>query len=519
MTDRSGRPNSGRPPIPRRDQSEIEAHLRKRDRSDIEAHLRNRDRADVEEHLRNRDKTAAARERALTDAQARSRARAAGSDGRTTAFLRRPRRSRNRTAIIIATLISVLLISAVVVPPLAGNIFRSLAEANPDLMRFGLIADSVASVMDGRPDKPAGTDPLPVEFAIEPGASSAEITQELVDRGFVTDRLAFTYVLVTEGGLNNLLAGTHVLTRTMTPRELALALQGEPTTVGGNVAVSLRDGLRLEQIIAQLETLPLDDLDFEQFYDMATDPPQSVRDRFPWLSVVPDGRSLEGFLASGVYNVPADIDAETMLDTLLEGWQNSPSYGLMQDAMAEGKDFYQVVVLASIVQHEALHDSDKPKVAGVYQNRVDGLGGVRTLNADPVIIYAKDTMDLRDQHISEWPDYAFWTYEGIGAAADFEVTPDLASFQVWHSRGLPAGPICTPDTESLQAALEPDTQDGYLYFLGKNDASGDLVFARTYEEHLHNIEVYLGGGSPAPTAPSSSGTPTDPGPASSEASP
>jgi hypothetical protein len=138
-----------------------------------------------------------------------------------------------------------------------------------------------------------------------------------------------------------------------------------------------------------------------------------------------------------------------------------------------------------------------------------------------VLIYANDTMNLRDIHITQWPDYVFWTYEGIGAAADFEVSPDLAGYQVWHSRGLPPGPIASPGLASLEAALNPDTQDGYLYFLGKNDGSGDLVFARTYEEHLQNIQLYLGG-SPEPTTEPSFGVPAletlEPEP-SAEASP
>ena len=113
---------------------------------------------------------------------------------------------------------------------------------------------------------------------------------------------------------------------------------------------------------------------------------------------------------------------------------------------------------------------------------------------------------LRDIHITQWPDYVFWTYNGIGSAADFEVTPDLEGYQVWHARGLPPGPIASPGLASLQAALNPDTQDGYLYFLGKNDGSGDLVFAKTYEEHLHNIQLYLGG-SPEPTIAPSFGVP------------
>jgi len=155
----------------------------------------------------------------------------------------------------------------------------------------------------------------------------------------------------------------------------------------------------------------------------------------------------------------------------------------------------------------------------VYQNRVNGLEGVYTLNSDPVLIYAKDTLSLRDIAITQWPNYVFWTYDGIGSLADFEVPPDLAGYQVWHSRGLPPGPICSPGVASLQAALNPDTQDRYLYFLGKNDGSGDLVFAQTYGEHLRNIQLYLGG-SPGPSEAPSFGVPQSPttSPAS-EASP
>jgi len=499
VTDRpTNRPGNGQQ-RPKRDPSQFVERFRNRDKSDIEAHLHSHERGAIDQHLKERDKTAAARERTLSEAQARSRARAASTDVRAPSFAPRGApRSRHRLAIILATLVTVLLVGVVIVPPLANSFFRSLAEANPDLMRIGLISDSVASVMDGRPDAPAGTDSTEVDFVIQPGASSADITQDLVNRGLVTDRLAFTYVLVTDGGLGRLLSGTHVLNRQMSPRQVADALQGQPTAAGDQVPVALREGLRLEQVAAYLQTLPLSNFDPEQFYTLATDPPASLRQQFSWLSVIPAGNSVEGFLGAGLFNVPANTDAPGMLAILLQRWQDSPAFGVMQQAQAQDKDFYQIVILASIVEREAIHDSDRPLVAGVYQNRLDGLGGIRTLNSDPVLIYAKDTMNLRDLHITEWPNYVFWTYDGVGAAASFEVTPDLASFQVWQSRGLPDWPIDTPGLASLEGALNPDTQEGYLYFLGKNDGSGDLVFARTYEEHLHNIELYLGG-SPAPT--------------------
>jgi UPF0755 protein len=484
------------------------AQLRSRDRSNVENHLRNQNRAAIDQHFKERDKTADARERTLSQAQERSRARA--SDPHASSFLpRAKKRSRNRLAIIVASLITVLLVGAVVVPPFAQGFFRSLAEANPDLMRLGFVSDAVASVMDDRPDKPAGIDPTQVQFVIEPGESSAQITQNLINSGLVTDRLAFTYVLVTDGGLNYLKSGTHILNRTMSPREIATELQGAPAVAGDTVQVALRTGLRMEQVVAYLQTLPLPNFNAQAFYDLASAPDDQLKQKFPWLSVIPDGNSIEGFLGSGVYNVPTNADARTVLETLLQGWQDSGAYQVMQQAQSQGKDFYQTVILASIVEREASHNADKPKVAGVYQNRIGAnVENIHTLNSDPVLIYAKDTMDLRDTAITQWPEYIFWTYDGITAAADFEVDPDLESFQVWHSKGLPAWPIASPGVASLQAALNPDTQDGYLYFLGKNDGSGDLVFARTYAEHLQNIQTYLGG-SPEPSAPPSFGVPAD----------
>ena len=53
-----------------------------------------------------------------------------------------------------------------------------------------------------------------------------------------------------------------------------------------------------------------------------------------------------------------------------------------------GLIFYQVLALASIVEREAVLDDERPQIAGVYQNRIDGLPGIKNkiLNADPTVI-------------------------------------------------------------------------------------------------------------------------------------
>jgi UPF0755 protein len=427
------------------------------------------------------------------------------SDPRGGSFRPRSRNTdRRRWLIGVVVLVLVLVGAIVVVPPLTGAALRAAADANPDLMRLSFVADAVGEIMDGRPDRAAGTDPTPVDFVIDPGMSSSQIIDALVARDLVTDRLAFEYVLARDDGFDRLLAGTHVLNRTMSPRQVAAALEG-PAQTSTSVTVALRVGLRIEQVVAYLETLDLPNFDAQQFYDLASNPPASVRAKFQWLSVVPQGKSLEGFLGSGIFDVDPKINAEQMLDTLLQRWQDSPAYGLIAQAQQQGKDFYDIVNLASIVEREAAVDSERPLIAGVFQNRLDGLGGPPLLDSDPVIIYVKDLLQLRNLPIAEWPTYAFWTLNDMGSPTRFQVPDDLFGYQVYHSRGLPPTPICTPGLASLEAALNPDTATGYLYFVAKNDGSGTHAFARTYAEHQANVRLYRNGGAtPSPLSPSPS---------------
>ena len=78
-----------------------------------------------------------------------------------------------------------------------------------------------------------------------------------------------------------------------------------------------------------------------------------------------------------------------------------------------------MLALASIVEREAVVDEERPLIAGVYQNRLDGQGGSKTiLNADPTVLYAVDTMHLRELPFEEWINYFFWSVPegGLGTS-------------------------------------------------------------------------------------------------------
>jgi UPF0755 protein len=392
--------------------------------------------------------------------------------------------------LVVGLVVLVLFVGGafLVLPSVMGGVFRAMAEQNPDWLRVPFVADSVRGDMDERVDQPAGSDPTPVEFVVQSGSSSRQITDELAARELVTDRLAFSFVLIEEGLGGRLQAGTHNLNRTMSPREVAEELASAPVPAVARVTVSLRDGLRLEQITAYLQTLGLE-LDIEQFYALATAPTDALREEYEWLRVVPAGRSLEGFLGAGIFEVDRETTADEMVRILLDRWASSGAGDLIAEAEGDGRNFYEIITLAAIVEREATLPEEAPLIAGVFQNRLDGLNnGNRLLNADPTVVYAKDAIMLRQLPITEWPTYTFWTYDGLNDIANFTVPPDLAGYHSWRTRGLPPGPICSPSLASIEAALRPDTDDGYLYFVAKGDGSNSHAFAKTYEDHLRNID-------------------------------
>jgi UPF0755 protein len=177
---------------------------------------------------------------------------------------------------------------------------------------------------------------------------------------------------------------------------------------------------------------------------------------------------------------------------MLDAFHEAVGDEKMQVPAERGLSFYQVLALASIVEREAQLDDERPLIAGVYQNRLDGIPGIKNkiLNADPTVIFANDTVQLDALDFERWREYVFWKLPDGVALRDVALPEELLGYQTYTQPGLIPGPIATPTLPSIDAALRPDTSDKYIYFVAIPDSEGKHAFAKTAKEHRANLEKY-----------------------------
>ena len=394
---------------------------------------------------------------------------------------------------ILAGLVLVVLLTALRPVLRAGVV--GWAWQNPGtIMRFPFVSDLVREDLGPALTEPAGTTATETAFVVNPGDSIYTIAPRLVTGGYAKNEHLFLFAALEAGVNEQLASGTYALRGNMTPAELATALVNSPVTVT-TLDITFREGLRIEQMTALLQTKQTG-FEPQHFYDLAKHPTAELLADYEWLKL-PEGASLEGFLYPDTYQIvtasPADpakvTSAEGLIRMLLDRFAEVVGPDRMDVPKARGMSFYQVVTLASIVEHEAAVDEERPLIAGVYQNRLNGLHGVaRILNADPTVSYATDTMALAALPFDQWKDYFFWKVPP-GPLAGVQVDANLQGFQTYQVAGLIPGPISTPSLASIDGALHPDTAKGYLYFVLIPDTKTH-AFAKTLKEHNANLRKY-----------------------------
>lgn len=171
---------------------------------------------------------------------------------------------------------------------------------------------------------------------------------------------------------------------------------------------------------------------------------------FPYPT--PDN-NFEGYLYPETYFIPESYDEKAIINIFLKEFLKK----FPVENYPDKDEFYQKLIMASILEREAAVESEKPIMASVFYNRMNKnmcLAADSTVNF--VFNYEKKRIYYKDLKVD-------------------------SPYNTYKNKGLPPAPICNPTVSSVEAAYHPaDTE--YLFFVTKG--GGEHFFSKTYEEHL-----------------------------------
>lgn len=172
------------------------------------------------------------------------------------------------------------------------------------------------------------------------------------------------------------------------------------------------------------------------------------------------------------YEIFWNTSADKFRDKMIKEYRNFWNEERVEKAKKQGLTPIEATILASIVHKESVKKDERPRIAGVYLNR---LHKGMLLQADPTVIYAvkKKSNDFK---------------QVIKRVLNKDLTV-ASPYNTYYTLGLPPGPIAMPDITALEAVLNPEKHN-YIYFCASVDRFGYHEFAVTQAEHEQNAKKY-----------------------------
>jgi UPF0755 protein len=195
---------------------------------------------------------------------------------------------------------------------------------------------------------------------------------------------------------------------------------------------------------------------------------EAIKADYPYefLKAVPAGNEyrLEGFLFPDTYYIEENTSSREIVDMMLKNFAAIWDREFADQAQTENMKVYDTIIVASLIEEEAMHDDERATISGVIKNRLrDGM----YLQLCPTVLYC---LDQKKAELTN---------------ADLEID---SPYNTYRNPGLPPGPIASPGKASIAAALNPE-EHSYYFYVSKGD--GSHYFSRTYEEHLQAMARYI----------------------------
>lgn len=283
-----------------------------------------------------------------------------------------------------------------------------------------------------------------VEINIPKGVTLSQIGNILKEESIISNKRTFTMAVKSLGHEKNIPAGRYVLHNALNNRAIINQLvYGVPSLK----SITVLEGWTIYQIANELEKELK--ISKKTFLRLCND--QRVIKLFDL-----EGNSLEGYLFPDTYTFAEEVDPYLVLTRMVNEFINNITKSMEVQAQEMNMSLLEVITLASIIEGEAIYDSERAIISAVYHNRLKR--GMK-LQADPTIQYIIDDGPRRLLN------------------NDLKIE---SKYNTYLYRGLPPGPINSPGKESIIAALYPSVNE-YLYFVARGD--GYHTFSTNEKDH------------------------------------
>lgn len=314
------------------------------------------------------------------------------------------------------------------------------------------------------------------DIVIDSTMNVDDIAETLHENGIIEMPWLFKMYINMKDEAEGFLDGEYTVNSTMSYSNIITLLK-TVRQYTNTVTVMIPEGYNAQQIGQLLEeNLVCRADDFEKYY-------RSKLEKYDFEEqiTVTENRfyALEGYLFPDTYEfyVIDDLPDKPSMDTsqyakqaaekMYSNFQNKTTKKMYARAKELGMTFDEVVTLASIIQKEGTNEENMANISSVFHNRLENMYEYPHLQSDTTDNYIEDVIR------PNIPSSSLALYENV-----------ITAYDTYTCEGLPAGPICSPGLEAINAALYPAETD-YYYFLSSSD--GVFYYASTVEKHEQNI--------------------------------
>ena len=211
----------------------------------------------------------------------------------------------------------------------------------------------------------------------------------------------------------------------------------------------------------------------KQIYEDSTSLLSAFRDRQFLEDNNLNEQSVLSIFIPNSYNIYWNTTPEDFRDRMLAEYNKFWNKDRSEKAKKLGLTKLEVISLASIVQIESRKNDERPRVAGLYINRINER---MRLQADPTVIYS-----LKKYYNN---------YDTIIRRVLYRDLEINSEFNTYKIRGIPPGPITMPDISAIDAVLNHENHN-YLFMVADPSNRGYHLFASDIDGHNRNKKAYI----------------------------